>query len=256
VRDPHVQTLHYAVGSGEGISYRDPEAISFVNHLGAFDLFDGKLGIAPAEHFSEEKDARRAIEPFLRAWEMDADLRLHLGMIRFTFERAELVDRNPPSPGSPQVIHMGVASLSLVGHSISLHLTCSTYPQPPAAFRATPEVQHAYRRWMRYRSGQEPLQAMAYFVLTLLESAAGDRRNAARSFNIDVEVLRTIGKLSSTRGDPETARKASLGTGFQDLTGTERQWLENAIPMVIRRLGEHASGASLPPIRLDDLPSI
>jgi hypothetical protein len=249
--------MHYAVGSGEGISYRDPEPVSFVNHLGAFDLVDGKLSVTPAEHFPDEEEARRAIEPFLRDWEMDADLRLNLGMIRFTFERAELIDRDPPPPGSPQVIQLkGIASLSMVGQSVSLHLTCRNYPQPPHAFRATPEVQHAYRRWIGFRSGKEPLQSMAYFVLTLLESAAGDRKNAARSFNIDVEVLRTIGRLSSTKGDPDTARKAAPGTSFQELTGAEKQWLEKAIPLVIRRLGEHSSGAKLSPICLTDLPSI
>jgi hypothetical protein len=60
--------MHYSAGSGEGISYRDPEPVSFVNHLGAFDLIDGKLSIVPAEHFPDEEEARRAIEPFLRAW--------------------------------------------------------------------------------------------------------------------------------------------------------------------------------------------
>lgn len=256
MRDPHVQTIDYVVGSGEGISYSDPQPVSFVNHLGAFELVDGKLSITPAEHFPDEEEARRAIDPFLRDWEMDADLRVNLGMIRFTFERAELIDRNPPPPGSPHVIQLkGIASGSMVGN-LSIHLTCRDYPQPPHAFRATPEVQHAYRRWISFRAGKEPLQSMAYFVLTLLESVAGDRKSAARSFNIDVEILRNIGKLSSTKGDPDTARKAAPGTPFQELTGAEKQWLEKAIPLVIRRLGEHSSGVPLPPISLTDLPSI
>lgn len=256
MRDPHVQVMHYAVGSGEGISYRDPEPFSFSNHLGAFDLCDSKLRIAPVEHFSEEEEARRAVEPFLRAWEIEADLNSNVGMIRFTFERVELIDRDPPPPGSPQVINVkGIASISMVG-SASLHITCRKYPQPPNAFRATPEVQHAYRRWIGFRSGKEPLQSMAYFVLTLLESAAGGRMNAARSFNIESAILGTIGRLSSTKGDPSTARKAGPGTQFQELTSAEKQWLEKAIPLIIRRLGEHASGAPLVPIALTDLPSI
>lgn len=257
MHDPHVQVMHYSVGSGEGISYREPEPVSFVNHLGAFNLVEGKLSIDPVEHFPDEEDARWAIEPFLRAWEMDADLSSNLGMIRFTFDRVELIDRDPPPPGSPQVIQLkGIASLSFVGQPVSLHLTCRKYPQPPHAFRVTPEVQHAYRRWLGYRSGKEPLQSMAYFVLTLLESTAGDRRNAAQSFNIELDILRTIGRLSSTKGDPETARKASAGTQYQELTGAERQWLEKAISLVIRRIGEHASGAPLPAICLTDLPSM
>lgn len=97
---------------------------------------------------------------------------------------------------------------------------------------------------------------MAYFVLTILESAAGGRRNAARSFNIDEDVLNAIGRLSSTKGNPDTARKAVPGTQFQDLTGAETQWMEKAIPLVIRRIGEHSSATSLSPILLTDLPSI
>ena len=91
---------------------------------------------------------------------MDADLRVNLGMIRFTFERADLIDRDPPPPGSPQVIQLrGIASLSMVG-SLSLDLTCRNYPQPPHSFRATPEVQHAYRRWIGFRAqGLEAISA-------------------------------------------------------------------------------------------------
>ena len=256
MRDPHVQVMNYEVGSGEGISYRDPEPISFSNHLGTFDLRDKKLRISPTEHFSDEDEARRAVEPFLRAWEIEADLNSNVGMIRFKFERAELVDRDPPPPGSSQVIQVKVASMALVGGSVSFHLTCKKYPQPPKTFRATTEIQHAYRRWIGFRSGKEPLQSMAYFVLTLLESAAGGRQGAARSFQIDVAVLRTIGQLSSTKGDENTARKAGPGIQFQELSGAERQWLEEAVRRVIHRLGEHASGAPLALISITDLPSI
>jgi hypothetical protein len=145
VRDPHVQVMHYHIGSGEGISYHDPEPLSFTNYLGAFDLADNRLHVTPAEHFANEEDARRAVEPFLRAWEIDSDLSSNIGMIRFKFERVELVDRDPPPPGSPQVINIKAASMVLVGASASLHITCRKYPQPPTAFRATLEAQHAHR---------------------------------------------------------------------------------------------------------------
>lgn len=256
MRDPHVQTMHYEISSEEGISYRDPEPLSFSNHLGTFDTAENKLRISPAEHFADEEEARRAIEPFLRAWEIDADLRSNVGRIRFKFERVALVDRDPPPPGSSAVIHVKAASMVLLGGSVSIHVTHKKYPEPPKTFSATPEVQHAYRRWLGFRFGKEPLQSMAYFVLTLLESAAGGRQPASRAFQIDSLVLGTIGRLSSTRGDEGTARKAGPGIQFQDLSGAEKQWLEEAIRRVIRRLGEHASGASLTLISMSDLPSI
>jgi hypothetical protein len=248
--------MHYTIGSGEGISYRDPEALSFSNHLGDFDLVDKELRIKPIEHFPDEGEARTAIEPFLRAWEIEADLTSNVGAIRFTFERVELIDRDPPPPGSPQVIAVKAVSFAFATGSASLHVICRRYPQPPQTFRATPEVQHAYRRWIGFRSGREPLQSMAYFVLTLLESVAGGRQKAARTFQIDPAVLGTIGRLSSTKGDESTARKAGSGLPFEELWGTEKRWLEEAVRRVIYQLGQHASAAPLELLSMDDLPGI
>lgn len=256
MRDPHVQTVHYEITSGEDISYRDPPPLSFSNHLGTFDVAENKLGVTPVEHFSDEAEAREAIEPFLRAWEINTDLNRNVGMIRFKFDRVDIVDRAPPPPGASQVIYAQSGSFVLVGSSVTLHLTCSKYPDPPKAFCATPEVQHAHRRWLGFRSGREPLQAMAYFVLTVLESAADGRLGAARAYQIDPDVLRAIGRLSSTKGDENTARKAEAHNRYEDLSDREKQWLEEAVRRLILRLGEHASGAPLSLIALKDLPAI
>ncbi len=254
MRDPHVEAMIYEVSSGEGISYRDPEPISFSNHLGAFNLSDGKLRIIPAEHFANEDNARQVIEPFLQAWEIKADLTSNIGMIRFKFVHAEIIDRNPPPPGSSQIVNVKAAGMVSLGGSVSVHLISSKYPTPPETFRTTPEVSHAHRRWLGYRQGKEPLQAMAYFVLTLLETGAGGRQNAAHLFNIDIEVLKTIGRLSSTKGDEKTARKASAM--YEELTGPEKTWLEEATRLLIYRLGEHASGVPLSRISFGDLPDL
>jgi len=112
---------------------------------------------------------------------------------------------------------------------------------------------------------------MAYFILTLFQKAAeeatsaekaasakeGARKRAARHFRIDEKVLGKIGELSSKRGDERTARTAhEPGEKFQELTSVEKQWLEEAIPRVILRLGEHAPSISLALISLGDLPRL
>lgn len=271
VRDPHVQAMHYKISSGGGVSYLNPEPMSFSNHLGTFDLSDGKLRIVPSEHFPDEHSSRRAIQPFLEEWGIEVHLTSNIEMLRFEFDRVELIDRAPPPPPGVNLgaasmaqargVNLGAASIAMAGSSTSLQLTCSKYPQPPKTFRATTEVQLAYRRWLGYRSRNEPLQSMAYFVLTLLYSMAGggkgaQNRRAARLFQIDENVLRKIGELSSTKGNESTARKAAgPGKQFQALSGAEKQWLEQAIPLVIRRLGEHAYGGPLALISLRDLPS-
>lgn len=256
MHDPHVETIHYKVGSVETISYDNPKPMTFSNHLGEFSLSNGKLQVTPVEHFASENETCAAIDPFLRAWEISTDLNSNFGMVRFEFERVALVDRAPRPPGGSIVVSLEGASMVMVASSVSLHLTCREYPNPPTAFSATPEVMHAYRRWLSYRVGNEPLQSMAYFVLTLLESAAGGRQPASRTFQIHSDVLSTMGRLSSTKGDGMTARKASGQNQFQDLSPAEKQWLEEAVRCAVRRLGEHAAGAQGSVITMADLPQI
>jgi len=98
VRDPHVQAIHYNISSGDGVSYVDPEPMSFSNHLGTFDLSDGKLRIVSSEHFPDERSACRAIQPFLEGWRIQAHLTRKIEMLRFNFDRVELIDLAPAPP--------------------------------------------------------------------------------------------------------------------------------------------------------------
>ncbi|MBB6096037.1 hypothetical protein HNQ60_004928 [Povalibacter uvarum] len=256
MRDPHVEAIHYKVGSAETISYNNPRPINFSNHLGEFTLSDGYLRVIPVEHFASANEARAAIDPFLSAWEISTDLNSNFGMVRFEFERVEVVDRAPPEPGGSIVCSLEGASMVMIGSSAVVRLTCSEYPNPPTAFSATTDVTAAYRRWLRYRAGNEPLQSMAYFVLTLLQTAAGGRALASQIFQIERKILDTMGHLSSTKGDEATARKANNPGQFQDLSPAEKQWLEEAVRRVIRKLGEHAAGSPGTLITMADLPQI
>lgn len=254
MRDPHVQALLYQIGTDVGLSYDNPDPISFTNSLGNFQMKDGVLRIVPTEHFCDISSLRMSIDPFLEAWEIATDLTSNVGTIRFSFERGEVVDRDPPPSGSPQIIKLNGMSTSTFGGRVSLHLTFRKYPEPPKPFSATPDVQSAYRRWIGYRCGKEPLQAMAYFVLTVVERSAHGRKKAANTFFIAKDILQKIGELTSKNGDESTARKATaVGKA---LTASEKQWLEEATRKVIHRLGEHASGVPLSLIDMTELPSL
>lgn len=143
--------------------------------------------------------------------------------------------------------------------TLALLLTRRTYRQPPSDFEATPDVASARARWLDYRAGREPLPAMDYFVLTLVWASAGGRNNtknaaAAKVFQIDERVLPKISELTTARGAPTTARKAPpKGGRFQELTGAEQAWLEQAVRKAIKRLGERASGATLTLLTFSDL---
>ncbi|OQR35342.1 hypothetical protein BWR15_15530 [Pseudomonas sp. T] len=253
MRDPHVEAIYFKVSSGEDISYRDPEPLSFSNHLGEFCLADGILRLVPAEHFASAQEASQAIDAFLRAWEIETDLKRNLGTIRFNYSHADVIDRNPPPPGTPQVIQAeGICSGIAIGTSLHAHLVLGRYPEPPERFSASEYAQHAYRRWIGYRRGQEPLQAMAYFVLTLMERIAGSRAKACELFKIDLAVRNKMGDLCSERGSALTARKAQ-SADFDDLSAIEKDWLERAVKRLIFRLGEHASGQPLDQITMENV---
>jgi hypothetical protein len=227
------------------------------NHVGVFELTKGKLTVYPADHYSSGTEARAVIDPFLRAWELDADLTRNIGSIRFKYLSVHKIDRNPPSPtpGSMSVA-LETAGLVVTGDAVSLHITQSTYPSPPTNFRTTPEVELAYGRWRAFRDGREPLQSMSYAILTLVEFIGGDRRQAASTFKVNYRVLDTIARLSSTKGDAATVRKFKQGLQLQPLSGAESTWLESAVRRLVRRIGEHAAGAQLSELTMNELPPL
>ncbi len=169
MRDPHVERLHYEVATGPGISFGSPPPLSFDNHLGRFDIRDGKLAVSPSEHYGNPGQARAVIEPFLRSWEIQADLDSNPGALLFKFLHADVIDRQPPPPGAGYVLEAETGDYFVVGCAPTVHITQNSYPPPPKALRTTSEVEFAYNRWRGFRDGREPLQAMAYAVLVPLD---------------------------------------------------------------------------------------
>ncbi len=198
MRDPHVETLFYNISSNERISYKDPKPIKFNNHLAEFELADEHLVINLKEHFPDEESARKAVEHYLTSWEINADLTLEIGAIRFLFDKSKIIDRNPPKPGETITIHAKAAEYVVVGNNAKIHLQRAEYPEPPLKFSTTSTVETGYRRWIGYKEGKEPLQAMSYFVLTLIQDLASSRDDAASMYKIEKSILKKLGELSST----------------------------------------------------------
>jgi hypothetical protein len=224
----------------------------FDNQIGKFDLADGKLTVELAEHCSDEQSARHIVEQYLRTWEIETDLTGQIGQIRFTFLNSKIIDRDPPPPGGSRIVQAKTASLRITGHKASIHITCGKYPDPPTAFATTPDVELVHNRWTRFREGKEPLQAMAYFLFTVIEKISGNPKQAASDFQVELAVLKKISELSSTKGDANTARKAD----FVEMSGSENAWLEAAVRKIILRLGERASGKPLDKITFADFPQL
>ncbi len=251
--DLHVVSLLYKLVHNDSVSYVNPPAVQFEDDNALYRLDDGTLTCEMKVHFSNSEDAQKAVAPTLRAWEVDADLRVGRGELRFQFAGADVIDRAPAN--SNQVFGVGsavVASVCAAG-TISVHVTRRNYPSPPIGFRLTLDAESVLLRYEGYLDHREPLPAMAYFCLTVLETNAGGREAAASQYGIDVAVLRKIGELTSTRGDALTARKADAA---KPLTGAECSWLEAAIIKVIWRLGDTRGAAGVASITMSDLPSL
>ena len=105
-----------------------------------------------------------------------------------------------------------------------------------------------------YHSNRRTLADAAYFSLTVLERAAGKRKNAATRFAIDEQVLRKIGELTGQKGGID-ARKAK-GT-VAEFTPNERAWLEQSLKVMLRRCAEVAnSSGPHRVIGMSDLPPL
>jgi hypothetical protein len=98
---------------------------------------------------------------------------------------------------------------------------------------------------------------MAYFCLTVVESAAGGRNrrtNAAKTFGISQNVLDKLGDLTTNRGDREIARKAHLN--LQPVKGAERAWIEATIKQLILRLCDGPQRSHRKQLTMADLPPL
>ena len=210
-------------------------------------------------HVGTLEKARALVDPILRGWEMEVELARGRGELRFTYENAEIVDRTPTAPGTIRgtlVTALGIASLVATG-DLKVHITRRKYPDPPRGFHITPDAESVLLRFRGYQDGREPLLSMAYFCLTVVESAAGGRNrrsNAARIFRIAESVLDKLGELTTNRGDRAIARKAQ--SKAEPLTGGERAWIEATIKELVLRLCAPPQHYERKQLTMADLPPL
>ncbi len=256
MRDPHVMALHYTAVIAESIDYDRAPSLEFEVLDFSLKLDKRRLLCSPKVHFSSAEEAREVIEEFLHSWEADVALRYGKEELLFRFTRADMIDRDPPPPALTNN-RIGASTLTGGGRiTCSGHVSRSEYPDPPRIFRLTPEADMLYKRYDKYKKGCEPLQAMAYACLTFLEKSAVNRRAAAKQYNIDEEIFRKIGEISSTRGDNLTARKFEKEGIERPLSHGEAIWVEAAIKALIRHVGETHSDNLSQTLKMCDLPPI
>jgi hypothetical protein len=260
MNDPHVVRLQYKLHTREHLSFKAPAPLDGETDAFRMRLADGALTFEMKEHHATEESARKRVEPWLRAWEIDTDLRDGRGSIRFKFDRSQIIDRNPPPPGSPRdvVAHVATIRLSLTAGAAKVHVTRASYPPIPTRFVASPDVETMLMRYQMYLDGKEPLLSMANACMTLLEGSTGATSNIRQAFcqtyTIARDVREKLGYIVSERGGPDEARKLGTSATKTPLTGKEKQWVKDVVKALIRRKAEYDAdpAAPLPQITMAD----
>lgn len=257
MNDPHVEELHCRVQHGDQINYTKAPPFEHEEKDFRIRIADRRAQITMKAHFPSLADARLAIEPFLRAWELDMALSHGPTALEFKYERGRVIDRKP----TPGVIELEPVCLEAEGtvYSPTVTLQFNTFPSPPGGMARDSVVDLMFNRYVLYRDGGTTLADAANYCRTEIEEAAaspkGRRKAAAAKFSIKKEVLDKLGDLAANKGGAKARKAAGSETDF---TAAERQWLEQAMTLIIRRASEVAfnPNANHRLITMADLPRL
>jgi hypothetical protein len=178
MNDPHVESLYYRIEHGDvdyakapPLEHQQPGFnVRIENAHAQIDMKDQHAAIA---------EARGAVEPFLRAWELAAALNFGPGQWQFVYDRANVVDRNP-TPGALHAADLVLPGTGFMGANLQEHRT--SYPAPPAGLARNAYVDLMFDRYCRYREGRTTLPDAANLCLTALEVCAGRPKGRLPAF--------------------------------------------------------------------------
>ena len=167
MNDPHVQSLEYEVITTFGYVFKDAPPLDHKTAEFTLRLEAERLTVSMKTHHATGKEARGVVEPFLRSWELHQALQRGTRLMRFEFQKANIIDRNP----SPTASGINAAAAILCGSgSLFANATVllASYPAPPLDFVASPHVETLWNRYEQYVDGREPLAGMAYACATFI----------------------------------------------------------------------------------------
>ncbi len=261
MNDPYVAALRYRIEHSRSTDYSEAEPIDHEEDDFSIRVEDGRVCFLMKERYATVDSAKEVVEPYIRSWELDAALRSQPGVFKLKFERAK-IERPQPIPGKHEV--SADPTYWTFETSVPEVTVSRPYPRPPAGapLERNDDVFLMLARLEDYFDRREKLTTLAYLCLTTLEDLTcqrrrkGRRSKVARKFMIERDVLDKVGNLSSEKGGQIEGRK--YGALKEDLTPFERQFLENAVKVFIRRLAEKAnpSNGPLQWITLDDFPEL
>lgn len=253
MNDVHVESLSYRLSVlDERHDYSGASA--WRGRLGDFEVhLEGATLIGtPKTHFSSAEGARAALEPILRSWELRADLEDSIP-IRFSFETARVMDRQP-NPGGT-VVQINLASEVSLAGEVSLRVGHASFPPPARAPLAEDTLVKDHLTSIHdVRMRTQRLLVGAYLFLSRLEyEFGGSRQAAAKGAAVSERVLNKLGELSVVN-DADERRKVQGPA--RPLMETERNWLDKALRRITLQVAQLAAAGTPPQLTMTDLPAL
>lgn len=245
----HIQSLIYKFNSRTPIA-EDAEQLDFRNDFGHFVLKEGILTVNLSSENNTDSEARNSLKEFLLAWSFEHELR-QTSWIDFFFAFSYSISKNG------EIVSQSSDNLDylLQKDDSNLIIELRSYPSPPE-ITLTQEMKTIWHRFNRAIIGiGEPIQSVAYYALTVIEQLAGGRQQASEKYAINMDVLRKLGELTSTRGEPLNARKA-LSKGYNPLTKKEAYWIDLTLRNIVHHIGLVNAGRKPEFLTFNDLPQI
>lgn len=263
-RDPHVVALVYQLEVrriGEPSFRHDYSGAKRIERdEGEFRLVveRGQARFEFKEPFPTFEAARHSIKNYIADWELDAQLKFFLeeGPCSYRTFRLKLDHvQSEIVHSAPWRVNVGLA----MRRSDSAY-GLPTHPEPPAGNLVCKKAAQLYKRYLEYKDQGDKLLTVGNLAITLLEKGeprGKKRKEAAKNFFIEENVLRKIADLANNRGGPEEARKAD-GVD-RPLSDPERLFFEVAVLAIVRRMEEvrkKKPGEELKKITMSDLPDL
>ena len=171
--DRYVKALFYEIRHGPSVDYDKAEPLTDSAEHFDVGVSDVKATFEFKTLFETEDQALEAVSDYIERWEVATPLRFGPDAFRLEY-KMPLIEEESPVLGKPRTMgsaHVRFESsgdLTVVNHP-------PAYPEPPSAsngIRLTPDVRSMFNRYVDCFSGEERLDSMAYFCLTVLEWSA------------------------------------------------------------------------------------
>jgi len=254
-----VVALTYGIGHEQNVDYSNAEKVVDNRHPDFCVLVEAGEVRFQFKTPMEEAAARNVVNGYIDRWEFFIRLKPWLDAFELRFKFAEHYnDESQPNVHSRTTIES-----TYIHDNAQATWQASEHPRFPSEEQlrtniSDPVVQNMHRRFMGYLQDGQLLAGMAYFCVDSIEEEAWRRyeererqagRNnvkrpkvrklAAKEFDIKLERLDRVGKLSSERGGQEARKARGVGKEF---TAEERKFLECAVIEMIEKAAAAASG--------------